>query len=108
LGLRRSAGALCTVDDALHRGGADLFFAGHIHVYQRFFPLRTGPYGPNASRPNNEPADIDFACASTEAGPDYAHEGLIANNTYTNPRCRLAPRATISADRPTAVRYRLC
>ena len=43
----------------------------------------------------------------TEAGPDYAHEGLIANNTYTNPRCRLAPRATISADRPTAVRYRL-
>ena len=74
------------IDDVLHKGGADLFFAGHIHVYQRYFPLRTSPYGSNASRPNNVPADVDFGCASTESGPDYAHAGLIGNNTYTNPR----------------------
>ena len=74
------------IDDALHRGGVDLFFGGHIHVYQRFFPLRTAPYGPNASKPNNRPADIDFDCASTENGPDYDHAGLIANNTYINPK----------------------
>ena len=32
------------IDDVLHKGGADLFFAGHIHIYQRFLPLRTSPY----------------------------------------------------------------
>lgn len=75
------------IDDALHRGGADLFFAGHIHVYQRFLPLRTSPYGSNASHPNNVPADVDFDCASTRSGVDYTHSnGMIANNTYTNPR----------------------
>jgi hypothetical protein len=74
------------IDDALHAGGADLFMAGHIHVYQRFYPLRSSPYGPNATHPNNKPADIDWDCASTESGPDYVSAGLIANNTYTNPR----------------------
>lgn len=74
------------IDDALHKGGVDLFFAGHIHIYQRFFPLRTSPYGNNASKPNNIPADIDFGCASTRGGADYVHEGLIGNNTYTNPK----------------------
>ena len=70
------------IDDALHKGGADLFLAGHIHIYQRFYPLRMDRYGPNASKPNNIPADVDFECASTETGPDYAHsDGLIINNT---------------------------
>ena len=32
------------IDDVLHKGGADLFFAGHIHVYQRFLPLRTSSH----------------------------------------------------------------
>eukprot|EP01051_Picozoa_sp_SAG22_P017717 SAG22_NODE_2801_length_2199_cov_2.029524_3_plen_129_part_00 len=63
-----------------------LFFGGHIHIYQRFYPLRSGPYGPNASHPNNRPAGVDFDCASTEDGPEYVHGGLIANNTYTNPK----------------------
>ena len=74
------------IDDAMHAGGADLFIAGHIHIYQRFYPLRTSPYGPNATHPNNMPADIDWDCASTETGPDYVHAGLIANNTYLNPK----------------------
>ena len=24
----------------------DLFVAGHVHIYQRFYPLRMHPYGP--------------------------------------------------------------
>ena len=79
------------IDDVLHKGGvgkivmlsrfvavsvpltqkvslADLFIGGHIHVYQRFYPLRSSPYGPNASDPNNIPADVDFDCASTSSG----------------------------------------
>ena len=67
------------IDDVLHKGGADLFFAGHIHIYQRYFPLRTSPYGNNASHPNNVPADVDFDCASSLGGPDYDHDGLIGN-----------------------------
>ena len=79
------------LDDVLHAGGCDVFFAGHVHTYQRFYPLRTSPYGPNATKPNNVPRDIDFDCASTEHGAEYSHSSnasgpMVANNTYTNPR----------------------
>ena len=66
------------IDDLAHAHGVDLHIAGHVHIYQRFFPLRSSPYGPNASNPNNQPADWDHGCA-TEL-PDGA------GNTYTNPK----------------------
>ena len=34
------------IDDIAHRYGVDLHIAGHVHIYQRFFPLRMNPYGP--------------------------------------------------------------
>ena len=82
------------IDDALHAGGCDIFFAGHVHTYQRFYPLRTSPYGPNATRPNNVPRDIDFDCASTERGAGYAHGSnasgsMVANNSASH---RAQPR----------------
>ena len=66
------------IDDLAHRHGVDLHIAGHVHIYQRFFPLRTSPYGPSASRPNNKPADWDHACAK-----ELPNE---AGSIYTNPK----------------------
>lgn len=61
------------IDDLAHKYGIDLHVGGHIHTYQRFFPLRMNPMGPviNSSShkliPNNLPADVDFDCVSTSA-----------------------------------------
>ena len=41
------------IDDIAHKHGVDLHIAGHVHIYQRFFPLRMNPYGPIAGKPNN-------------------------------------------------------
>ena len=37
------------IDDIAHANGVDLHIAGHVHIYQRFYPLRSSPYGPNAA-----------------------------------------------------------
>ena len=49
-----------------------------MHIYQRFFPLRSAPYGSKASTPNNRPADWDHDC------PSELPDG--AGNIYTNPK----------------------
>ena len=76
------------IDDLAHHHGVDLHIAGHVHIYQRFFPLRTSPYGPDASRPNNRPADWDHACAK-----ELPNE---AGSIYTNPKYMASPSATDS------------
>ena len=37
------------IDDIAHANGVDLHIAGHVHIYQRFYPLRSSPYGPKAA-----------------------------------------------------------
>ena len=97
------------IDDLAHKYGIDLHIAGHIHTYQvcyslfsrttwiddvfpqltrmpqRFYPLRSSPLGPNPSRPNNRPADVDFDCASTgvQTAEAVFKNYTIINNTYT-------------------------
>jgi hypothetical protein len=66
------------IDDLAHKYGVDLHIGGHVHIYQRFFPLRSSPYGQDASRPNNKPADWDHACATELPG------GM--GSVYTNPK----------------------
>ena len=81
-----------------HANGVDLYIAGHVHIYsrryfqvrcsegcpwlkcvacRRFSPLRSSPYGPNASNPNNRPADWDHGCATPLKG---------GGSVYTNPK----------------------
>ena len=71
------------IDDLAHTYGIDLHIAGHIHTYQRFYPLRMQPYGDDPSKPNNKPADVDLACASTGVQSTGV---TIENNTYTDPK----------------------
>ena len=71
------------IDDLAHTYGIDLHIAGHIHTYQRFYPLRMQPYGDNPSKPNNKPADVDYSCASTGVQSTGV---TIENNTYTDPK----------------------
>ena len=58
-------------------------------TFPGFYPLRMNPTGPvqNTSShkiiPNNNPADVDFECASTGVQTTGA---VIENNTYTNPK----------------------
>ena len=77
------------IDDLAHKYGIDLHIAGHIHTYQRFYPIRMNPFGPKLNKttgkmiPNNKPADVDFDCASTGVQTTGV---TIENNTYTDPK----------------------
>jgi hypothetical protein len=71
------------IDDLAHKYGIDLHVGGHIHVYQRFYPLRMNPLL-NVTNPNNRPADVDFDCVSTSSEQTLGI--TIYNNTYTNPK----------------------
>ena len=71
------------IDDLAHKYGIDMHIAGHIHTYQRFYPLRMQPYGDDPKKPNNKPADVDFDCASTGVQSTGV---TIENNTYTDPK----------------------
>ncbi len=71
------------IDDLAHKYGIDLHIAGHIHTYQRFYPLRMQPYGNDPTKPNNKPADVDFNCATTGVQTTGV---TIENNTYTDPK----------------------
>jgi hypothetical protein len=38
---------------------------GHVHIYQRFYPLRSNPYGPVASKPNNRSVSRTLVTSET-------------------------------------------
>lgn len=52
-------------DPILQKYGVDLYFAGHVHNYERFLPILGG---------SDPPTDVDKTCASSD------------NHVYTNPK----------------------
>jgi 3',5'-cyclic AMP phosphodiesterase CpdA len=56
--------------DLSHRYGVDLYLAGHVHIYQRFFPL----LGPKEHKIHAKPLALDTASVSKD------------QHTYTDPK----------------------
>lgn len=49
-------------DDLAHKYGVDLYLTGHVHLYQRFLPLK----GPSVIKRFAPPVDVDRHCVSDD------------------------------------------